>query len=53
MFGVGCKVRLFHSKRNACSAFFCTFAPTMKEYHHITLSNGIRIIHEPCPTDVV
>ena len=25
----------------------------MKEYHQITLDNGLKIIQEPCPTDVV
>ena len=25
----------------------------MKEYHYTTLDNGLRIIQEPCPTDVV
>jgi len=31
---------------------FLYFCAAMKEYHHATLGNGLRVIHESCPTGV-
>jgi len=33
--------------------FLCIFVAIMKVYHQLTLDNGLRIIQEDCPTDVV
>lgn len=49
-----CVVFLFlNVKSEPLHSFYCTFVPIMRNHQIVTLSNGLRIIHESSETDVV